>query len=126
MMAFSDRLHMLMKQRDIKQTTLADQLRVSQQTISRWVTGRFQPDIDQLIALAQFFDVSVDYLLDHDTKKAPTVDDDGLRACAINRVSGLSDPALARVLDFLSGLEAGQGIGAAPAAAPDPDAGSSR
>ena len=99
--------------------------------ISRITYVRYENDLrnargPELEALADLYHVSVDYLLGRDTKKEPTVDDDGLRACAINRVSGLSDPALARVLDFLSGLEAGQEIGAAPAAAPDPDAGSSR
>lgn len=79
-MTFSERLHDLMKQHDYKQTTLAEKLCVSQQTVSRWVTGRFQPDIEQLIALAKVFNVSVDYLVGMsdipvqyiDTKKDPS------------------------------------------------------
>lgn len=129
-MTFSDRLKELMKQYDYKQVPLAEKLGVSQQTISRWVNGKFQPDIDQLLMLGKLFNVTVDDLLGQSddsirNTKQPTVDDDGLRAWAIERVSGLSDPALERVRDFLTGLEAGQEIGAAPAADRDPDAGSS-
>lgn len=123
-MAFSDRLKELMVQNGYKQASLADKLGVSQQTISRWVNGRFQPDIDQLIMLGKIFNVSVDDLLgstskDVPIKKQPTVDDDELRARAIERVQSLPDPALTRVLDFLEGLEAGQVIASAGGAGDD-------
>lgn len=82
-MTFSDRLYDLMKKYDYKQTTLAEKLGVSQQTISRWVKGKFQPDIEQLIALAKLFDVSVDFLVGmsdnpiqyYDTQKDPSPND---------------------------------------------------
>ena len=54
-------------------------------------------------------------------KKEPTVSDDGLRVYVVSRIQSLSDPALERVRDFLSGLEAGQAIGPGPAAAPGSD-----
>lgn len=79
-MTFSERLYDLMKKSDYKQTALAEKLGVSQQTISRWVKGKFQPDIEQLISLAKVFNVSVDYLVGmsdnpvqyFDTKKDPS------------------------------------------------------
>lgn len=79
-MTFSDRLRFLMKRDDITQNSLANSLCVSQQTISRWVNNKFQPDIDQLIALARIFNVSIDYLVGltdtpsiyFDTKKDPS------------------------------------------------------
>lgn len=99
-MTFSERLHDLMKQHDYKQTTLAEKLCVSQQTVSRWVTGRFQPDIEQLIALAKVFNVSVDYLVGMsdipvqyiDTKKDPSPEE---RERAIAIASAVrSDPSV--------------------------------
>lgn len=62
-MPFPDRLKTLYLSNGYSQTQLADLIGVSQQTISRWVTGKFQPDIDQLIACAKLFNVSVDYLV---------------------------------------------------------------
>ena len=128
-MTFSDRLRLLMQQHEYKQSELADIISVSQQTISRWVTGKFQPDIGQLIALSKVFDVSVDYLLGRSNmptplKEQPTVEDDGLLAKTISRVQSLSDPALQRVQDFLDGLEAGQALYSAPPAAHGSAAGS--
>ncbi len=82
-MTFSERLHSLMKQYDYRQIALAEKVGVSQQTVSRWVKGKFQPDIDQLIALAKVFNVSIDYLVGlsdcsvqyYDTEKDPSPDD---------------------------------------------------
>lgn len=125
-MTFSDRLRDLMKRNDYTQAYLADRLNTSQQTISRWVNGKFQPDLNQLVELSVVFNVSVDYLLgktsqDIHKTQPPVISDDELRAWAVQRVSTLSDPALVRVKDFLTGLEAGQDIRKAQAAAPDPD-----
>lgn len=127
-MTFSERLKSLMKQYDYTQAELAEMLNITQQTVSRWVNGKFQPDIDQLIALGKIFNTSVDDILGQSagspvpiTKKAQSATDDELRARAIARISQLSEPALLRVLDFLSGLQAYQEIQAAEAADPDPD-----
>lgn len=38
-------------------------LNMNQNTISRYETGEREADYDTLIALADFFDVSIDYLL---------------------------------------------------------------
>lgn len=45
------------------QTTLADKLFVSQDTISLWELGKSLPDIENLVKLCQLFRVSADYLL---------------------------------------------------------------
>ena len=97
--------------------------------ISRITYVRYENDMrnvrgPELLALARLYNVSVDYLLggDAEIKTQPASEEDRLRTWAIRRVSGLSDPALVRVHDFLTGLEAGQEIGADPAADHDPTA----
>ena len=47
----------------MSQRVLAEQLKVTQQTIAGWEMGRTSPDRHMLAQLAQIFDVSTDYLL---------------------------------------------------------------
>ena len=58
------RLRELRKARRISQLKLAIDLNTNQNTISRYETGEREPGIAELIALADYFDVSVDYLLE--------------------------------------------------------------
>lgn len=57
------RLKEMRTQRRISQLKLAMALDLSQNTISRYETGVHQPDIATLIKFADYFNVSVDYLL---------------------------------------------------------------
>ncbi len=52
----------LRKSRSITQEQLADALGISSQSVSKWETGATLPDISLLPALADYFDVSIDYL----------------------------------------------------------------
>lgn len=58
------RLKQLRKQRKISQLQLALALNTSQNTISRYETGDREPGLTELIKLADYFNVSVDYLLE--------------------------------------------------------------
>ncbi|MHC5228100.1 helix-turn-helix domain-containing protein [Enterococcus sp. LJL99] len=50
------------------QTEVANQLHVTRQTISKWELGKSYPDLDLLISLSEFYDVSLDELLKGDQK----------------------------------------------------------
>ena len=58
------RLKALRQARGISQLKLAMDLNMNQNTISRYETGERQPSIDELIRIADYFNVSVDYLLE--------------------------------------------------------------
>lgn len=117
------RLRELREKYGYTQDYVAEAINISRITYVRYENNMRNIRGPELEALADLYNVSVDYLLGREEGKQPTVmDDDGLRTWAIERVSALSDPALVRVRDFLAGLEAGQEIGAAPAAAHDPGA----
>ena len=58
------RLKEIRKSRRISQLKLAMDLCTNQNTISRYETGDREPGIDGLIKLADYFNVSVDYLLE--------------------------------------------------------------
>ena len=57
------RLKEIRKQRNISQLRLAMDLHMSQNTISRYETGERQPGLAELILLADYFHVSIDYLV---------------------------------------------------------------
>ena len=57
------RLKELRKQRQISQLKLALDLNMNQNTISRYETLEREADYETLIRIADYFDVSIDYLL---------------------------------------------------------------
>lgn len=62
-MKFGELLAMLRKERGILQKELATYLNVTVATISNYEKGVHAPDYETLVKLADFFDVSTDYLL---------------------------------------------------------------
>ncbi|MBE7053968.1 MAG: helix-turn-helix transcriptional regulator [Ruminococcaceae bacterium] len=58
------RLKMLRKEKGISQLKLAMDLNTNQNTISRYETGEREPGINELIKIADYFNVSIDYLLE--------------------------------------------------------------
>ncbi|MCD7871798.1 MAG: helix-turn-helix domain-containing protein [Clostridiales bacterium] len=58
------RLKYLRKQRNISQLKLAMDLGLNQNSVSRYENGEREADYKTLIAIADYFNVSVDYLLE--------------------------------------------------------------
>lgn len=58
------RLKELRKKKGLTQLRLAIELNTTQNTISRYETGEHEPGIAELLKLADYFNVSVDYLLE--------------------------------------------------------------
>ncbi len=57
------RLYELRAEKNLSQREMARALRISQATYNNWENEKTQPSIEQLITLADFFGVSVDYLI---------------------------------------------------------------
>lgn len=57
------RLKELRKERGISQVKLAMDLCTNQNTISRYENGEREPGIKELIRIADYFNVSIDYLV---------------------------------------------------------------
>lgn len=57
------RLKDLRKEKKVTQLQLAMALNMSQNTISRYETGERRAGYDELIKIADYFNVSIDYLL---------------------------------------------------------------
>lgn len=58
------RLKEIRKAKGISQLKLATDLNTNQNTISRYETGEREPGITELIRIADYFNISVDYLLE--------------------------------------------------------------
>lgn len=58
-----NRLRELRKERGLTLRKLGDVINTSNQNISNWEVGRSNPNIKYLISLADYFHVSIDYLV---------------------------------------------------------------
>lgn len=62
-MEFNEKLKLLRSMRGISQEKLAEELGISTQLVSKWEEGDEIPDIQDLMALSDWFDISLDELL---------------------------------------------------------------
>ena len=62
-MDFRERLKELRRQRGVSQAVLAERLGMSKSTIGAYETGDITPSLEALNALADFFNVDINYLL---------------------------------------------------------------
>ncbi len=62
-------LRAIREDNDLRQSDIAKMLNVSQNTYSQYETGVIALTAEVLIKLADYYDVSVDYLLDRTDKK---------------------------------------------------------
>lgn len=69
-MVLYEKLTLLREERGLTQEELAEELNVSRQAVSRWETGASFPSTENLGYLSQFFQVTVDYLL-NDSAELP-------------------------------------------------------
>ena len=71
-----DRIRDLRNQKRLSQTDLAKIINVSQQTVTKWETGKSEPSSSAINRLADYLDVSSDYLLlRKKTKQKMTIDE---------------------------------------------------
>ena len=63
MKVFAERLLELRKEKNVSQATLAKALGVSFSVVCYWETDRSEPTAPNLVKIADYFDVSVDFLL---------------------------------------------------------------
>lgn len=61
------KLRELRNKSGLTQNEIANKLGVSGQTILNWENGIYEPKINQLIELADLFEVSIDYLVERKT-----------------------------------------------------------
>ncbi|MBQ8427239.1 MAG: helix-turn-helix transcriptional regulator [Clostridia bacterium] len=60
------RLKELRQERGLNQQQLALEIKTTQRNISNWENGNSEPDIQMILKMAKYFEVTADYLLDND------------------------------------------------------------
>ena len=63
MMILADKIIRLRKKNGWSQEELAERLKVSRQSVSKWEGAQSMPDLDKILQLSKIFGVSIDYLL---------------------------------------------------------------
>ena len=60
---FHERLRQILQEQKISQERLKRELPVSGSVLYKWISGKSQPSSESLLALADYFETSVDYLI---------------------------------------------------------------
>lgn len=107
---FSERLKRLRMEKSITQKELADRLHISRSTIAGYESLGKEPDGEKLCALADFFGVSVDYLLGVTdsrelTSPAPAAAQRPVEAAIAGELGSLSDRQLDRLFGYIQALK---------------------
>lgn len=61
-MKFAERLSALMQERGINKLSLGKAIGISDRVVGSWVKGENGPKLENALTVAEFFDVSIDYL----------------------------------------------------------------
>ena len=102
-------LQTIRKKLGLKQTKVAMDLNITQETISSYETGRVFPSSDMLIKLANYYNTSIDYLLCR-TKYDMPIDDvkpnniSDTDFILLKKINKLSNTNKAKVEGYIDGL----------------------
>lgn len=109
----SDRLVELRKSKKLTQQGLADKLKITRSSLSQYEIGNRQPDYETLKKIADFFEVTTDYLLGYsntkpvvEEEKTPyNVTDDPDLQIAFKEAADFSEEARRQTIDFINYLK---------------------
>ena len=62
-MNIAEKIVLLRKKKGISQEELANKLNTSRQAVSKWENNQSTPDLEKLVAVSKYFNVTTDYLL---------------------------------------------------------------
>ena len=102
-------LKQIRNSKDLLQTKVAMDLNITQETVSSYETGRVFPSSDMLIKLADYYNISIDYLLCrtkfdmpiNDIKPNNISDSDFI---LLNKINKLSPNYKSKVEGYIDGL----------------------
>ena len=77
-MTIGEKIFELRKEKGVSQETMAFELNVSRQAVSKWETDQSIPDLDKIKLLAEYFDVSIDYIVNDISYSEEVVEKDNV------------------------------------------------
>ncbi len=72
MSTFGKRLKQLREKKDLTQQELAEFLSINRDALAKWETDKAYPDLDMVRDIAEFYDVTTDYLIGKDDRTFET------------------------------------------------------
>lgn len=87
--SFAQRLASLMNEKEVSQYALGTAIGATRQSIAQYLEGKTQPSAEKLCAIADYFDVTTDYLLGRSECRAKDVE-----IQALCQKTGLSEAAI--------------------------------
>ena len=99
------RLKALRIKKGISQLKLAIDLNMNQNSISRYENGQRQADYETLIKFADYFNVSIDYLVGRETLDKQDTSNNATISPVFNRFCKLTEIQQAKVMAYMDGLE---------------------
>lgn len=106
---FKIRVEKLMNENNINQLGLAKELNITQSTLSRNINGIHRPKAEIIEGIADFFNVSTDYLLGLSNERNLAVDATPIQDEALialyNQTEGLSKEQMDQVISYVQFLK---------------------
>ena len=102
---FSDSLKKLRKAKNLTQIELAKKLNVANGTVGNWESGNRQPDYETLKKIAEFFNVTTDYLLGREQTFLKTNSLTENQKKGIRLAEQLSAEQMEKVIEYASFLK---------------------
>lgn len=94
----SDRLKKLREQNQLTQVQFAKIFGISAGTIGMWETNKRSPDTEMLKKISEYFNVSLDYLLDNQAQNKKR--DNDLKFALFNGADDITDEMLEEVKQY--------------------------
>lgn len=94
---FGKTLKMLRNNRNISAIKFSEDLNIHRGSLSNWETGRRTPDSEMLLKIANYFNVSVDYLLGNDNKQTDDTDIMNLKGDNIRFIKKVHENEMVKV-----------------------------
>ena len=99
----------LRKFKGMTQEKLAEQCNVSRQAVAKWERGETLPDLDNIIALADIYEVSIDFLV-RNMRKLPTAEGDRKHMFGFTKINDKGQVTLPKKCRDVFGLSAGDAL----------------
>lgn len=100
-------IKVLRKNNKLTQKDMAGILNITQPSYCDWENGKTRPSIEDLIKLADYFGVSVDYLIGRESEDGRVIIENGLsekQRNLLNDFDSLPAPAQQKALGYIQGL----------------------
>mgnify|MGYP003623740573 CR=1 FL=1 len=107
-MSFPQMLALIMKERSVSAYRLSKDLAVSPSSVRNWLDGKTTPSAEVIQRLADYFEVSTDYLLGKESPGEETIVFDDLSYAMYGGMKELDDEHKEMMVDYMKYLLAKQ------------------